>query len=967
MKKYLLIILFLILQDALFAHHLRQRRGEHDGEGYTISGRILDASREPLPMSPVVIRNLNIFTVTDMDGRFTFYAIPYGEHVFAIQHLGFQPFEKKITITEAVDNLILQLETQSLTLGSVEVTAQRGTGMSTSSVIGAQAIEHVQAISIRDIMQLVPGAVTQNTNLTQQNLINIRSIATADDANALGTAIIMDGATISNAANLQELRHGTTVTNMGNDLSTAHTGVDVREISVDNIESIEIIRGIPSVEHGNATSGAVLIRSRAGVTPLNIRFTTNPHLTQLSAGQGIRLPGNAGILNVSADYARSFRSLISPTEAFNRFSVTTGYSNTFGNLTFNARLTADHNRSSNENDPDNNFGELERLTNQGFRLNIHGSWTAPSRTNTTIEYVLAGSIREQNDFFRRRSSGAFSPMTNSTETGKNLGFFIPAVYMSELTINGLPMNFQARVIARNFQQHGIFSRRTMAGAEFRTDGNRGQGRLFDPELPHARTAIRDRSFQDIPFVHNLSLFADNRFGLQMKYTSLEFLIGLRFNYILPNEQFELNHPRSWNPQTSVNWTIIDRGTGNFRYLSLRGGWGILTQMPTMAFLFPEPSFWDQILFRHDATQTTIWHTTRIEPSVNADLRMPRNVKWELGTDFQIRNVRGEITFFNESFTNGLTFLDEHTPMGFNRWFLPNGNSIPFDGHPLFDFDGQNLWRTDGNERILVETQAQDTAFFNRRVATNSNARRKWGIEYSLNLGTIDALRTSITIDGAYLRIATTNDAMREHLPSGRTWQNRHSQPFVVSYFLGGSRGSSSSNTGTLRERLSTNIRLITHIPRVGIVTTVTLQTTWLDAQRFLNDRAYFFDEEGNRRTDVWNNQTATVYVNPVKFRDHNGVVHDFTDYHENNPHYAQLRLTSSAANFLRERWSPYGMINLRVTKEINRHASISFFANNVLNLEGRATSRLTGQQMARVTGFPLHTQLQFGAEVRLRF
>jgi len=341
------------------------------------------------------------------------------------------------------------------------------------------------------------------------------------------------------------------------------------------------------------------------------------------------------------------------------------------------------------------------------------------------------------------------------------------------------------------------------------------------------------------------------------------------------------------------------------------------------------------------------------------------VKWELGTDFQIRNVRGEITFFNERFTNGLTFLTEHTPMGFNRWFLPNGNPIPFQGNPEFHFDGQNLWRIDDGRNELVPTQAQDTAFFGRSVASNSNARRKWGIEYSLNLGTIDALRTSVTIDGAYLRIATTTDALREHLPSGRTWQNRSTQPFVVSYFFGGI--STNANTGTLRERLNTNIRLITHIPRIGIVTTVTFQTTWLDAQRFVNDRAYFFDEDGNRRTDVWNNRTSIVYVNPVKFRDHNGVVQDFTEYHENNPRYAQLRLSTSASNFLRENWSPYGMVNLRVTKEINRHASISFFANNVLNLEGRSTSRLTGQQMARVAGFPLHTQLQFGAEVRLRF
>lgn len=965
MKKYALLLLFLFVQNLAFAQ---------TGERHRISGRVLDnATNEPLPMAPVQIRGLAIFTVTDTDGRFTFDAVPNGEHVFVVQYLGYQTLEKNVTVTREIDNLILQLNIQSLTLGSVEVIAQRGTGMNTSSFIGAQAIEHVQAVSIRDIMQLLPGAVTQNTNLTNVNFINIRSISTTDRTNALGTAIIMDGATMSNASNMQTFGYGRTATNMGrgsaDPLSTAHTGLDVREIPVDNIESIEVVRGIPSVEHGDATAGAVLIRSKAGVTPLNVRFTTNPHLKQVYVGQGIRLGGNAGVLNVGFDYANAISSLRSPTEAFNRFNLTTAYSNTFGNLTFNARLIADHNRASNRNDADNNLGELERLVNQGLRLNIHGTWRAPSHTNASIDYVLAGSIREQNDFFRRRTTGAHSPITTATETGLNQGFYIPAVYMSELTLNGLPMNFQARVTGRVFLQQGIVSNRIMAGVEFRSDGNRGQGRIFDPELPHGRDAIRDRSFRDFPFIHNLSLFADNRFGVQVGETKLEFLAGLRFNYILPNEKFTLNNAHSLNPQASLNWTLIDRGTSNLRHLSFRGSWGILTQMPTMAFLYPEPIFQDQIMFRHAPTETSIWHTNRIDPVVNPDLKMPRNVKWELGTDFQIRSVRGEITFFNEHKTNTLQFMSVgHQPVGFDRWFLPNGNLIPFDGTPEFRFDGQYLWRTDGEEDVKVLTQLQDTAFFSKRVAANGGITRKWGIEYSFNLGTIRSLRTSINIDGAYFRVSRTNDAMFASVSS--SWQNRTSQPFMVSHFIGGSVagdgiGGAHVTVGTIAERLNTNIRLITHIPRIGIVTTLTVQTIWMDRTQNFNDRAYFFEVVGDeliRRTDVWNNRTETIYINPVKIMDHHGNVRYFTEADERCDWYSRLRQTTNATtHFVRQRWSPYAMVNLRVTKEINRNASVSFFANNLLDLEGRSRNNVTEQVMAR------NSILQFGAEVRLRF
>ena len=83
----------------------------------------------------------------------------------------------------------------------------------------------------------------------------------------------------------------------------------MRTLSTDNIESIEVIRGIPSAEYGDLTSGAVLVKSRAGKSPLMIRFKTNPNIYQASAGKGFSLGKKAGDLNISGDYAYSKNSL----------------------------------------------------------------------------------------------------------------------------------------------------------------------------------------------------------------------------------------------------------------------------------------------------------------------------------------------------------------------------------------------------------------------------------------------------------------------------------------------------------------------------------------------------------------------------------------------------------------------------------------------------------------------------------
>ncbi len=55
-------------------------------------------------------------------------------------------------------------------------------------------------------------------------------------------------------------------------------GVDVKQISTNNIESVEVIRGIASVQYGDLTSGAVIVKTMAGASPLNAVVSLNPRM-----------------------------------------------------------------------------------------------------------------------------------------------------------------------------------------------------------------------------------------------------------------------------------------------------------------------------------------------------------------------------------------------------------------------------------------------------------------------------------------------------------------------------------------------------------------------------------------------------------------------------------------------------------------------------------------------------------------
>ena len=52
--------------------------------------------------------------------------------------------------------------------------------------------------------------------------------------------------------------------------STVLSGFDVRSLSPSSVESVEVIRGVPSARYGDATSGVVLVKSKAGIQPFTI-------------------------------------------------------------------------------------------------------------------------------------------------------------------------------------------------------------------------------------------------------------------------------------------------------------------------------------------------------------------------------------------------------------------------------------------------------------------------------------------------------------------------------------------------------------------------------------------------------------------------------------------------------------------------------------------------------------------------
>ncbi|HYW30109.1 MAG TPA: carboxypeptidase regulatory-like domain-containing protein [Gemmatimonas sp.] len=303
----------------------------------TILGTVL---RQPAgaPIEGARVQIGALVARSDARGAFRIEQVPAGAAELMATHVGLAPRTLWISIIAGdTVRVYVRLAERAVQLEQIVVTAaEAGNSAQGSSVsrIARDAIEHVQASSLADILQLVPGQPALNPSLAGPRQSLLRQAPTtssrdpgpgtdAERANALGTSVVLDGVPLSNNANLQST---VTILNSGPSAlppfaSTADRGIDLRQIPADQVESVEVVRGVPSARHGDLTAGAIIVTSRIGAQRPELRLRANPLTLETSSvgGWGQR-DGIAAALDVNV--TRSQDDARSTLDRFTR--VTTG-------------------------------------------------------------------------------------------------------------------------------------------------------------------------------------------------------------------------------------------------------------------------------------------------------------------------------------------------------------------------------------------------------------------------------------------------------------------------------------------------------------------------------------------------------------------------------------------------------------------------------------------------------------------
>lgn len=941
LRQFLLMILLLVSADVMTAQQNRAL--------FSISGKVVDAKTgEPVIGAAVNVEDTGIWAISDENGTFFLPDIRPGDYAVQFSCLGFVDKRLSFVVKKDIPNLTIKLDQNTLALNSVVVTAERDKeGMNTSLKFGANALNHLQMSNVTDISALLPGGKTVNPDLTTDNAVSLRSGGLAAGNAAFGTALEVDGVRVGNNASFGSM-----------------SGTGTRNISTENVQSIEVITGVPSAEYGDLNSGMVRINTRKGLTPWNITFAVNPRTYQASASKGIDLMKNRGVLNVSAEWTRATQKLSSPYTSYTRRGFSASYSNTFKNvLKFEAGATGNIGGMNAKNDPDAYKGTWSKVRDNVLRANTSLTWLLRKSWITNLKLdasVNFNDNRSQDHAYG--SSASMLPAVHSELAGYYLADRLPVSYFSDKVIDSKELDYATSLKYEWFKKSGKRLSKLKAGVQWKANGNVGEGEYYkDPSV--AANGYRPRPYSQYPFMHNVAAYIEEDFTFPIGKTSFQISAGLRLENLFVKDT-DYKNVSSLSPRFNAKWKISDN-------LSIRGGWGVSEKLPSFYILYPVQKYRDiqTFGFSHGDSSSYVYYTQPYKMLFNENLKWQKNYNAEFGIEaYFLRTSVSLVGFFNKT-KNPYTYQNIYTPFSYNIMSVPSGYTVPDNPEIRVDSQTGQVYMRGSNEEFWtpMATKVTDKTFFESQMPGNGDDIYRTGAELIVDFPEIAPIRTKFRLDANYSYTHYIDNTLNWTYRTGwsHTSLSNRSYQYVGIYANGGESG---TYNGKESHSLNANLTAITHIPEARIVITCRLEMSLLSRFRNLSryqgkEYAYNVNADGVESIggSIYDSNNYTA-IRPVKYMDENGDVHDFTDKEASDPAFANLIIKSgNAYTFSQDGYGAYLSANLSVTKEIGDHVSLSFFANNFTNSRMYVTSKATGVSAIFTPAF------YYGLTCRLKF
>ena len=280
------------------------------------------------------------------------------------------------------------------------------------------------------------------------------------------------------------------------------------------------------------------------------------------------------------------------------------------------------------------------------------------------------------------------------------------------------------------------------------------------------------------------MYVEDVFSHEFGSHELKLTAGARFD--------QINSKSILTPRFNASFEVIPQ------QLFIRGGWGVLAKAPTSLYLYPQDAYYEFVNYnalgdsKLPADQQLLIGTTRVFKTENPDLKIAKNTKSEVGFDLKFAQRRSlSVTAFYEELKDGYAM----------------GTDL-YNGYHLIPYVTYKNLKKDADGRYTVEVDEVNNVFVSHTTPMNSLSTINKGIEYELNLGKIDAIRTSINVNGAYMHVEKFNNNYSYSSATGGNNLEHH-----IGVYEKGVQHS-------FNEVFNTTFRFIHNIPQVGFVITL---------------------------------------------------------------------------------------------------------------------------------------------------
>lgn len=994
LKRILSALLLILVSFSLLAQQKIQ-----------ISGVVKDKqSGEPVEFATVMLEGNVQWAVTDQKGAFVIKNVATGKHQITVACLGYVTYSMDVNLTASVGSFNIKLDQDNLALEGATVTAKEDANSTTTArTIDRTALDHVQIMNVGDIAGLLPGGATVNPSLTGTNNFALRSGSGEAGNVFFGTAIEVDGVRLSNNSSFG----GADVTN------TQLRGASTNNIASSNVESIEVISGVASVEYGDMTSGVVKINTRKGKTPLTITMSTTPNNKQVSVSKGFAVRNgsgkSAGVINASGEMTRSISEPMSPFNSYVRRQANVTWSHTLTSgilsdvpLKVSAGVTGNLGGFNNLADPDLFKDSYTKNKDNAVRGNFSLNWLLNKSWITNIE--LDGSMSYSNKssesktyYNNSTSSNALHGIENGYHmsevyregTSQHIIQLAPGYWDNVMCVDDQPLYFKTTLKANWAHNFGKVSNKIKIGGDFTGDKNLGIGQ-HTADLATA-PSFREYRYCDVPWMYNAAGYIENTLNAPIGSTHLMVVAGLRGdNVIIPGSEYGVTSALS--PRASAKYTIIDpkgRSKRLIRALAVKAAWGKSVKLPSFGVLYPQPTYYDTEVFRSTASADNIvssaFYTIPHTLVFNPDLKFQCNTQTDLGLNFDIAGTKVDLSAYYTLTENSYRMEADYEPFTYlyTKMSSVQGCPIPSSDR-VYSIDPTSGAVTISDRtgalqpfQAVGETRKQ---FISNTMAMNtSNPIRRYGLEWAVEFPRIKSINTTFKVDGNFYRYKSVYSDMKADCPASSVSADGSFFKYVA-YFYGASQQSNGSLTRTLRN----NLTVTTQIPKVRMIFSLKLEASLLRFSQALSERAdgsmrsYALDDKGSildyYEAPLYGREGYTVLFPDYYISiDQPGVRKDFLPdlkwAKENDMQmYSDLSRLVVVTNynyiFKKDYISPYFNANFSVTKEIGDIASLSFYANNFFNNMGQVHSSKTGNWSSVSSYIP---NFYYGLTLRLKF